>query len=109
MTFLALSIDKCSLIQQRDLLQYQEMVLNQDLNRITQEMSDITSEHTGDEDYDPDSDLEMKQLQYQQQIYDSEKESLETQLKELNSEIDSYGKAVETNIKSDCAFKISAG
>lgn len=107
MTFIDLNVDKCSLIQQRDQLQYQEMILSEDLNSITREMSDITQEHSGDDDYDPDADLDMKQLEYEQQLYDSQKGSIESQLKELNAEIDGFDKAVDTNIKQSGKISIS--
>jgi hypothetical protein len=94
---------------QKNQLEYQEMILSEDLNKITQEMSDTTEEHSGDTDYNPDNDLAMRELEYQQQLYDSEKSSIESQLKEINAEIDSYDKAVDTNIKSECKFTISAG
>lgn len=107
--YICLGIDKISNIQDKNLLQFQEMILNMDLNRITQQMSDITEEHSGDSNYNPDTDLNMKELQYEQQIYDSEKEAIETQLKELSATIDSEGKAVDQNIKDSTGFKISAG
>lgn len=109
MTYICLGIDKISNIQDKNLLTYQEMILNMDLNRITQKMSDITAEHSGDDDYDPDTDADMRELQYQQQIYDSEKEAIETQLKELSGMIDSEGKALDQNVKSETTFKISGG
>lgn len=107
MTYIDLNVDKSSLIIQRDQLQYREMILSEDLNSITREMADITEEHSGDDEYDPDSDLEMKQLEYEQQLYDSQKASLETQLKELNAEIDGFDKAVDTNIKQSGKISIS--
>lgn len=107
MTFIDLNVDKNSLIMQRDQLQYQEMILSEDLNSITRQMSDITQEHSGDADYNPDTDLELKALEYEQEIYDSQKGSIESQLKELNSEIEGFDKAVDTNIKQSCKISIS--
>lgn len=107
MAHIALGVDKASLTYQKSQLEFQEMLLSQDLNKLTREMADITEEHQGDDDYDPDSDLELKELQYQQQIYDSEKASIESQLKDLNAEVESFGKAEDTNIKSESKFTIS--
>lgn len=109
MTFLCLGIDKISNIQSKDVLEYQEMILNMDLDRITRKMADITSSHKGDDDYDPDTDMDMKELEYEQQIYDGEKEAIETQLKRLSGTVDSEGKAVDKNVQTDTTFKISAG
>lgn len=109
MAFLSLNIEKSSLTIQKDQLEYREMVLSEQLNEITQEMSDITLENKGQEDYDPSTDADMIYLEAQQEMYDSEKESIESQLKELNAEIDGYDKAVDTNIKKDCVLKVSAG
>ena len=107
MTFIDLNVDKCSLIQQKDRLQYRLMILSEDLNSITREMSDITQEHSGDEEYDPDSDLDLRQLEYEQELYDSQKGSIESQLKEINAEIDGLDKAVDTNIKQEGKISIS--
>lgn len=107
MTFIDLNVDKCSLIQQKDRLQYRLMILSEDLNSITREMADITAEHSGDEDYDIDKDMEMRQLEYEQELYDSQKGSIESQLKEINAEIDGFDKAVDTNIKQEGKITIS--
>ncbi len=79
----------------------------EDLTSITREMADITQEHSGDDEYDPDSDLDMRQLEYEQELYDSQKGSIESQLKEINAEIDGLDKAVDTNIKQEGKISIS--
>lgn len=107
MTYIDLNVDKSSLITQRDQLQYREMILSEQINSKTRQMADITEEHSGDDKYDPDKDMEMKQLEYDNELYDSQKASIETQLKELNAEIDGFDKAVDTNIKQEGKISIS--
>lgn len=101
MTFLSLNIEKSSLTMEKDQLEYQEMILSEEYNEITQELSDYLSEDNAQED------AYSHYLEQQQELYDSRKQSIESQLKVINAEIDSYGKAVDTNIKSECKLSIS--
>lgn len=102
-----LIIEKSSLIMQKDQLEYREMILSEQLNTITQQMSDESLAHEGDDDYEADSDPIMEYYEAQQKLYDSQKESIESQLKEINAEVDSYDKAVDTNVKQECKLSIS--
>lgn len=89
-------------------LEFQDMMLSMDLNKITREMADATYEHQDDEDYDPDSDLDLRELQYQQQIYDGQQKPLESELKEVNGELENLKKLQDANTKSDSSIGGSA-
>lgn len=100
MTFLALGIESSLLMQQKDQLEYEEMVYVGDYNEITSELGNAQGATNP-------NDRLIAQLEAQQQLYDSYKSSIETQLKVVNAEIDSYGKATDTNIKSECKLSVS--
>lgn len=97
-----------SLSKRKLTLEFLESSATLHYNDLTSQMADMTNEHSGDKDYNPDSDWELRQLQYKQQEYDSQVKSYESQLKELNAEIDSYKKLQETNTKADCTFSVSS-
>ncbi len=102
MTFLSLSIEKSYLTIEKTQLEYEEMVISNQLNTTTAELTDYLSED------DADSDSAYAQaLENQQEQYDTQKESIESQLKAINTEIESYEKTVETNVKSECKLSIS--
>lgn len=102
MTFLALNIEKTSLIEQKSQLEYQEMIYTNDYDYVTSKLSELAS----DQSIDTESPY-MKGLQAQQQFYDSKKNSIESQLEVINGQIESFQKAVSTNIKSECKLTIS--
>lgn len=102
MTFLALGIESSLLMQEKDQLEYKEMVAVGNYNQITTALGNAQ----GNND-DGHLDHAIAQLEAQQQLYDSYKSSYETQLKVINAEIDSYGKATDTNIKSECKLSVS--
>ncbi len=99
MTFLSLNIEKSFLTTQKSQLEFEEMCLMNKYNSVTEELSDYLE----DDDNSSDDD-EAKYLQNLQEYYDTQKGSIESQLKELNTEIESYTKAVETNIKDECKW-----
>lgn len=102
MTFLSLNIEKSYLTIEKTQLEFEEMCISNKLNTITEDLQDYLSEDGADSD-----DAYAKVLEAQQEQYDSDKESLESRLKVLNTEIESYQKTVETNIKSECKLSIS--
>lgn len=107
MTFLSLNVESIALRLQKNELEYEEMIISQQYNTITQKMADESEMYSDDESYDPTKDPVMQYYQQQQQLFDSQKSSLEAQLQVINSEIESYGKAVDANIKSECKLSIS--
>ena len=102
MTFLALNVQKSYLIQEKSQLEYKEMVASNNYNYVTSKLSTLAS----DDNVDMESNA-VKQLEHMQELYDSEKGSIESQLEVLNAQIESFQKAVSTNIKSECKLSIS--
>lgn len=103
MTFLALNIQKSSLIEQKSDLEYQEMVYTNEYDYVTSRLADLTS----DSSVDLSNNREAAKLQALQQFYDSKKNSIESQLEVINGQIEGFQKAVSTNIKSECKLTIS--
>ena len=103
MTFLSLNIEKNCLVQQKNFLEYQEMIYSSQYNEVTEEMTEYL---TANEDGSYDNVIAA--LQSEQQIYDAKKNSIESQLEVINAEIDGYSKAVTNNIKSTCKLTLSA-
>lgn len=101
MTFLALGIEKSCLQQQKDMLEFEEMVYANNYNNITEQLSSYLSEGGST------TDSTACALEATQELYDSKKSAIESQLETINAELDSYDKAVQTNIKSECKLSIS--
>lgn len=102
MTFLALGIEKSCLQQQKDMLEFEEMVYTTNYNNITEQLSSYLSQ-----DGASTSDNYACQLEATQELWDSRKSAIESQLESINSELDGYDKAIQTNIKSECKLSIS--
>lgn len=103
MTFIGLGIETSSLTQQKSQLEFEESIIVNEYNYVTEEMSEIAS----DGDTDLENNAYYQQLEHYQELYDSKKNAIETQLKTINAEIESYQKAVDTNIKSECKLSVS--
>lgn len=102
MTFLALSIQQSSLMEQKSELEYLEMIYSNDYDYVTGKLADLAS----DQSVDMESRA-VKALQAQQQFYDSKKASIESRLKVINAQLESYDKAVTQNVKTECKLSIS--
>lgn len=133
MTFLALNINSTFLLSEKSDLEFQDMMYGNKYDEIVQEMSTYeaskssstgtTSSTSGTScgyndftDYSEDDssssssssdDPYLASLAAQEKYYESKKTTIESQLKVINNELESYQKAIEANIKSECAFKIS--
>lgn len=103
MTFLSLGIEASSLMQQKSELEYEETIIVNQYNYVTEEMAEVA----GDDDVDLENNRYYQELERYQELYNSKKGAIETQLKTINSEIESYQKAVDQNIKSECKLSIS--
>ena len=101
MTFLSLNVESQCLTQEKNLCEYELMVNTCQLNQITSELQNYLSQDGAVED------AKSAALEAKQQIYDTKKDSLESQLEAINAQIDSYGKAITQNIKSECKLSIS--
>ena len=127
MTFLALNMNTCFLISQKSDLEFEEMTISNQYNEITQEMGEreqqlsnaktttVTTTSTGSTTTTVstgatslDNDGELQYLKSQQSYYANKKNSLESQLKVISAELESYQKTVDTNIKNECKLSISA-
>ena len=73
-----------------------------DYNAITDDMSSYL-----DDDSNSADDSTYRQLQSEQQRYDSKKGSVESRLKIINAQIDGYQEAVKNNVKTECKLSIS--
>lgn len=104
MAISALISDKTFLIQHKNDLEYELICATDKYNYATESLSDLSADSS--ETADTESP-EYKAIQYEQQYWDSKKESYDSQLEIINAEIESYDKAVQTNVKSECSFTIS--
>ncbi|MFA7659007.1 MAG: hypothetical protein WCY19_06210 [Candidatus Gastranaerophilaceae bacterium] len=116
MTFLALNVNTCFLIRQKSELEFQEMTLSNEYDSITQELSTYLQEKNGSNSGSGsgstnstslENDTQYQYLQSEQQYYETEKSSIESQLKVINAEVESFQKTVEANVKSECKLNIS--
>lgn len=107
MTFLALDVQKNFMIMQKSQLEYQEMCAVSNLDTVTSTLNAHVSSKSNDDNFDPEKDSTCLKLQAMQQMYEQQQASIESQLKNLNSQIESFEKAIDTNIKSECKLNIS--
>lgn len=102
MTFLALNLDKSYLTQEKSELEYKEMTITNQYNYVTESLADYSSDSKADM-----NSAYAKKLESYQQLYDSQKSAIESKLQVINAEIESFDKAVQTNVKSECKLSIS--
>lgn len=102
MTFMALSMEKSYIIQQKTQLEYQQMVASNEYNYVTSQLTTLAAKT----DVDMES-AQVKKLEYYQELYDSQRNSIDSQLKVLNTELEGYNKAIENNVKTECKLSIS--
>jgi alpha-D-ribose 1-methylphosphonate 5-triphosphate diphosphatase PhnM len=100
MTFMALTINKAMLTQQQSQLQYQEVVATNKYNYVTSQLQTLS-------DKEVDSAAGKKLEAYQEQ-YQQEESEIESRLKVIENQLASYDKAIDSNIKNDCKFSVSA-
>lgn len=102
MAIFSFAIEGSTLTLEKNRLEYEEMILSRQVEGITEELSDYLA--------DDDADAESAYAQYleqQQEMYDSKKDSIESQLKVINAELESYDKAVDSGIKRECKLSLS--
>lgn len=90
---------KISLELQVDQLSFRQNILSQDVLSIKRQIGDVMAENSGDEDYDPDADLALRDLEYEQEKYDTEKGTIESQLQTLRPIIEGLGKVIDAGAK----------
>lgn len=102
MTLLALSMSSAYLVGEKSQLEAEEMGYVNDYNDITDEMSGYLEDSNNSAE-----DNTYRQLQSEQQRYDSKKGSVESRLKIINAEIEGFQEAVKNNVKTECKLSIS--
>lgn len=102
MTFMALTMQKSYLVSQKTQLEYQQMVATNNYNYVTSQLTTLA----GNDNTDMNSNS-VKQLEYYQEMYNTEKESIDSQLKVINTEVDNYQKAIDANVKTECKLSMS--
>lgn len=110
MAFLALASQKSLLTLQKNFLQFQQVGIQNQIQLASAQMSAIQKEYRGcssDEGYQDDADyIYYEQLDEQLQ---TEKDLLDSQITELDSQISSMKTLVQNNIKSSCTLNLSGG
>lgn len=109
MAFLALASQKSLLTLQKNFLQFQQIGIQNQLQLASSQMAAIQKSYgTGSgNDYSEDPDyIYYEQLDEQ---LSSEKDSLDTQITEIESQISSLKTLVNNNIKSSCTLNLSGG
>lgn len=107
MTFLALSIDKGSLVSQKADLEYQEMIYTTQYNSCATELSGLQTAAAATEDTADDNTTTMAALEEEEKLYDSKKTQIESQLEIINAEVESFEKASSSEVKTACKLNIS--
>lgn len=136
MTFIALSMNTTFMMAEKSDLEFQEMIISNQYDEITQEMSSYleeknssnssssnsssssgssgssgsnsSSSSSNNNSTDLDNDPYLQQLKNDEQYYQTKKSTIESQLEALNAELESYKKATTDNIKNECKLTISA-
>lgn len=103
MAFLTLNIEKNAMMIERTQLEYQQMIFQNYYNDVLEEMTGYLQDGNTDTE-----SAKMKELQTLQQYYDTQKSSVESRLKLLNQEIESFDKVIGENIKNTCKLTYSA-
>jgi len=103
MTFIAANIQKNYMVLQKSQLEYQSIVTSSNSQLITQRLATLAAQ--------PNVDMESpfaKELQYRSQLLTQQQASIDSQLKSLNAQIESFQKLVDNNIKNDCKLNLLA-
>lgn len=109
MTSIALDVQKNYMILEKSQLEFQELVYSNQKQTITSTLNTLAAAHADEDDYDIEKDTQVLDLKDYESEVDTAMASLESQLKELNAQIESFGKVIDTNIKSDFKLNIFGG
>lgn len=106
MAFLALASQKSLLTLQKNFLQFQQVGIQNQIQLAESQMSAIQKCYDN-KDYQDDADyIYYEQLDEQ---LGSEKDLLDSQITEIDSQISSMKTLVQNNIKSSCTLNLSGG
>jgi len=101
MTYIAGNVQKNYMVLQKSQLEYKSIVASSGSQLITQRLATLAAQ--------PNVDMESafaKELQYRSQLLVQEQASIDSQLKSLNAQIESFQKLVDNNIKNDCKLNL---
>ena len=105
MSFLAIDAQKNYFTLQRNQLQFEMTVIMSEANRNTKNMDAIKKEN-------PDEYEEDENYMYYEQLdemLETEKDSIESQITLLDNEISSLKSMVSNNIKNSCGLNLIGG
>lgn len=106
MTFISLDVQKNYMILQKSTLEYQELVVQDNKQYAETQMANEQAVLTAKGTPMDTTSYAYMQYQIKDQAYDQQIASIESQLKTLNANIESFGKVIENNIKDECKLKL---
>lgn len=114
MTFLAVSSQKSLLTLQQSQLEFEQVLVTNQVNWCKKQMDNKTQEYAElqeqYEDYpDVDTDPYYIQLQQMDEQLQTRQSSLDDQIALMKQEITSFKTMVQNNIKSDCGLNLIGG
>lgn len=110
MSFLAVDSQRNLFTLQRNQLQFEQTLIQNQVNWLQKEMAYVQSQYDdADTDASIDDDPYYIQLQKQEEYLTTRTQSIETQVNTLNEEISSAKTQVQNNIKSSCGLNLIGG
>ena len=110
MAFLAIDSQRNLFTIQRNQLQFEQTLVQNQVNWLQKEMAYVQQTFEQDNpDAAIDEDPYYTQLQKQEEMLTTRTQSIETQVNTLNEEISSSKQIVQNNIKSSCGLNLIGG
>lgn len=110
MAFLAIDSQRNLFTIQRNQLQFEQTLVQNQVNWLQKEMAYVQQKFEQDNpDAAIDEDPSYIQLQKQEEMLTTRTQSIETQVNTLNEEISSSKQIVQNNIKSSCGLNLIGG
>ncbi len=107
MTFLAMDAQKSLFTLQKNQLQFEQMLILNQVNWCTKEQNLITQRYNNElPDEDPSEDPYFIELQQMSEQLETRKSNLDDQITLLNEEINSCKTLVNNNIKQSCGLNL---
>ena len=106
MTYIALDVQKNYMMLQKSTLEFSELTVQDQKQYAETQMANQQSILTAKGTPMDTTSAAYMQYQIADQAFDQQIASIETQLKTLNANIESFQKVVDTNIKSECKLNL---
>ncbi len=111
MTFLAIDAQKSLFTLQKSQVEFEQMLILNQVNWCTKQMNTITQtynemEDAGQDPGDPEDDPYFIQLQQMEEQLQTRKSNLDSQITLLNEEINSCKTMTNNNIKQACGLNL---